>query len=59
MGRALSKIKEEVEKIFINDKLTAREILIILRELESDATIALLYAQIALQQVEKDLKKTI
>ena len=54
----LNKVKEKVEKIFIEDKLSAREMLLILRELESDATIALLYAQIAVQQVQKDLKAT-
>ena len=54
--KSLAKIKEEVEKRLVAEKLTAREILIVLRELENDAMIALLYGQIAVQQVVNEIK---
>ena len=54
--KSLAKIKEEVEKKLVAEKLSAREILSIVRELENDAMIALLYGQIALQQTINEIQ---
>jgi hypothetical protein len=40
--RTLNEIAEEIANIFINEKLSPRQALLVLRELENDATIALL-----------------
>jgi len=59
VSKSLQAVKAEVEQKFVDEKLSAREILIILRELENDAMLALLYGQIAMQQTVNDVKKAV
>ena len=40
-------IRKEVEHYFIKEKLSAREILMVLRELENDAMLVLMLGQLA------------
>jgi len=48
-------IAREISNIFLREKLTAREVLIILRLLESDATVVLVLSQLSeMEQEQKD-----
>lgn len=46
-------VKKEVEEYFTKEKMSAREILMVLREIENDAMIVLIMGQLIAQK-EKD-----
>ena len=52
--KPLLEIVKEVQSLLIKEKLTAREILMILRELETEATLVLVLGQLALYETAKN-----
>tara|TARA_Y100000310_G_C20542178_1_gene743839 strand:- start:336 stop:521 length:186 start_codon:yes stop_codon:yes gene_type:complete len=51
--KLLLEIVREVEELLVQEKLSAREILMVVREIENNATIALVLAQLAKFNLKK------
>ena len=51
------KLAKEISDIFVREKLSAREMLMLLRLIESDATVVLVLSQLAEQSVEEEIKE--
>jgi len=51
------KLAKEISDIFVREKLSAREVLMLLRLIESDATVVLVLSQLAEQSVEEEIKE--